>query len=98
MEEMTRVTGEPSTRQLQGLTKPGVIMFVVDITDNTESQPGTWARSEVRIIPVLTKENQKEEETGFGTLLKFQKTKVGTSFLLTLLGLDDPGQSLDDSS
>ena len=49
MEEMTRVTGEPSTRQLQGLTKPGVIMFVVDITDNTESQPGTWARSEVRI-------------------------------------------------
>ena len=95
MEEMTRVTGEPSTRQLQGLTKPGVIMFVVDITDNTESQPGTWARSEVRIIPVLTKENQKEEETGFGTLLKFQ---VGTSFLLILLGLDDPGQSLDDSS
>ena len=34
MEEMTRVTGEPSTRQLQGLTKHRVIMFVVDITDN----------------------------------------------------------------
>ena len=40
IEEMTRVTGEHSMRQLQGLTKPGVIMFVVDInTDNTESQP-----------------------------------------------------------
>ena len=46
MEEMTQLTGEHSTRQLQGLTKPGVIMFVVDIhTDNTEAQvPGSGLR------------------------------------------------------